>query len=43
MTFFNKSERNALSYMDRMKTKTDSRMGPHIYSQRLRMIEPVVC
>ncbi len=41
MTYFDKSERQERSYMDRMKDKIDSPMGRHIYSQRLGTVEPV--
>lgn len=41
VTFFDKSERKAQSYLDRMKTKIDSPMGRHIYSKRLGTVEPV--
>ena len=41
VTFFAKSERQEVSYQERMREKIDSSMGRHIYSQRLGTVEPV--
>ena len=41
MTFFESSKHENKTSVERMKTKIDSPVGRHIYSQRLGTVEPV--